>query len=234
MTYLQLCQRLRQEAELPGTGPSSVTGQTGQFKRLVDWIAASWRDIQNYHPDWRWMRRPFSFNTVAGTDQYASGDVTDVDATGPITRFARWWWEDAEDPPLAYLQSAGVAQQYRLIALPWEHWKWLYRFGAQTNQPPIHVSVDPQNRLCLGPKPDAVYVVTGEFQRSPQELTIDADTPEMPVQYHDLIWAWGLEKYAANAVAAELVARAQLESTRLMSRLEHNQRPAMSLGGPLA
>lgn len=233
MTFLELAKALRQEAEVAGTGPTTVVGQSGQLKRLVDWTIAAWQDIQNAKQHWRWMRRPFTLNTVANDDSYAYADATDVDATGAIARFSRWWAHDEDDQFLCYLQSAGVAQQYRLIYTPWENFKYLYRFGSQTASPPIYVSVDHSNNLVLGPKPDAVYVVTGDFQRSMQTLAADADIPEMPVAYHMLIVYRAMEKYGANSVAAEIFARAQLESARLMGALEMNQLPMMGMAEPL-
>lgn len=233
MTFLELAQKLFRECEVPGSAPSAVTGQTGQQRRLVDWTADAWNDIQNYSEAWRWMRRPFTFNTVASDGSYAPSDVTDVDAGSAIARFGHWWAHDLDDPYLAYLTSEGVAGQYRLIYLPWETFKWLYRFGTQTDSKPIHVSVDHQNNLVLGPKPNGIYTVTGDFQRSLQRMTADGHIPEMPTQFHELIVYWAMEKYGANSVAGEVFARAQLESARLMTALERDQLPQLSLPGPL-
>lgn len=233
MNFLQLAQFLRQECEISGVGPSTVVAQTGQLKRIVDWVATGYEDIQNKYTNWRWLRKAFTVNTVIGDGEYAFGDCTDVDATGVITRFNHWWAHDECDPYTAYLQASGVAAQYRLIYLPWEEFKWLYRFGTQNNGIPMYVSVDHQNNLCLAPKPDAVYVIGGDFQKGPQVLALDADTPEMPAAYHKLIGYYALEKYGANSVAAEVFARAQLESARLMSALSMNQLPMMGMAGPL-
>jgi len=233
MTFLELAKFLRQECEIPGTGPSTVTGQTGQLKRIVDWTAVAWKDIQNLHTNWRWMRRAFTFNTVADDDSYPYTAVTDVDAAAVISRFGHWWAHDCEDPYLAYLQSGGVGGQYPLIYLPWNDFKWLYRRGTQTASTPAYVSVDHQNNLCLGPKPNGVYVVTGDYQRSAQTLTVDADLPEMPTQYQELIGYFGMQKYGANSVAAEVFTRAQLEAARLLSALRDDQLPRMRLGEPL-
>lgn len=233
MTFLEICQRLRLECEIPGSGPTAVTGQSRELTRVISWAASAWEDIQNDRQTWRWMRRPFSLNTVVDTDSYAPTAATDVDAGAAISRFARWLVDDPEDPPLAYLQSAGVAQQFRLNWLPWEHWKWLYRFGTQNATQPIHVAVDPQNKLCLGPKPNGIYVVTGDFQRSIQVLSANGHIPEMPTQFHMLVVYHAMTKYGANSVAPEILARGQLEATRLLGALEMDQLPMLSTGGPL-
>ena len=49
MNFLSLCQRLRSEARIPGTGPSSVTGQTGELAKIVEWITTAYEDIQANH-----------------------------------------------------------------------------------------------------------------------------------------------------------------------------------------
>ena len=234
MNFLALAQKLRQECEIAGTGPADTTTQTGELQRLVSWVNDAWEDIQNKKTNWRWMRRQFTLNTVLGDGTYASSDATDVDAATTIARFGHWWAHDIYDPYLSYLQSGGVSQQYRLIWLPWEQFRWLYRVGTQNNGQPIHVSVDHKNNLCLGPAPNGVYVITGDFQRSIQSLTADADIPEMPTQFHKLIVYWAMVKYGANSVAAEILTRSQLDGARLMSALEFDQLPQPCLGDPLA
>lgn len=235
MNYLELCQKLAREAEITASMsiPAAVTGQTGQLARVVGWVSDAYKDIQRRH-DWRWMRRPFTFNTVADDDTYAFGDVTDVDTGLAIARFKRWWVNDACDPFQAYLQSGGVAGQFRLIYMPWTNFKWIYRHGTQTSNRPVHVTVDHQNNLVLGPKPNAVYVVTGDFQRGVQVLAADADEPEMPEDYHDVIWRTAIQMYGANAVAAEIFTRAQMEANKTMRTLEREQLPELELAGPLA
>ena len=46
MTFLELCRRLAREVDASGSGPSAVTGQTGENRRIVDWVASAWQDIQ--------------------------------------------------------------------------------------------------------------------------------------------------------------------------------------------
>ena len=236
MNFLALAQKVYQECKFPsGTAarPTAVTGQSGQLKRIVDWTADAYKELQRLHPNWRWMRRAFTLNTVLGDGIYAFGDATDVDVGVAISRFSRWWLNDLYDQPKSYLSSSGVSVEYRLIWLPWESFKYLYRIGTQNNGKPVHISVDPQNNLVLGPKPDGVYVVSGDFQRGVQVLAADGDTPDMPADYHDLIVYYAMEKYGANAVAAETFARARLEAHRSLRALELNQLPDICIAPPL-
>lgn len=237
MNYLAIAQMARKEAKISGSGtPTTVVGQAGQLLSVCDWVASAWKDIQRRHANWKWMRVGFTLPTVNNVDYYAYTAATDVLTAAPIARFSRWWWDDPIDSLLCYLQSGGVAGQYRLIPISWARFKQKYRFGVQqsTTGQPIEVSVDDQMNLVLGPKPNGVYVVSGYFQRGVQTLAVDADTPDMPADYHDLIAYRAIEKYGASEVAPEVFARAQLEGGRVMRALELNQWPGFSMGGPLA
>ena len=142
--------------------------------------------------------------------------------------------DDLEDRPKCYLSSGGVGGEYWLIYIPWEQFKVLYKKGTQNNGQPIHITVDNAENIVLGPKPDAVYVVSGDFQRGVQVLAADGDIPDMPTNYHDLIVYRAIEKYGANSVAPEIFNRARLEGNRIMRALELSQLPRMRFGAPLA
>ena len=235
-TYLQICADLRREASISGTGPAAVTNQTGQYLDVINWVKQAWMDIQGRHTNWRWLRSTFSINTVADDDTYAGTDCTDTIAAAVITRFSHWWPRDEDGGPnvKAYLSASGVAVEGWLTFLPWSTFRGVYRIGTQTSGPPVHYTIDPQNNLVLGPKPNAVYVVSGEYQKSGQVLAANADLPEMPAQFHDLIWCEALRSYAYKQAAPESLTRAIARGNKLMRQLETNQLPEWGTGGPLA
>lgn len=231
-TFLELTQDLRRETTDSGSGPSAVTGNSGELERFVNWTKQSWTELQQESDDWLWMRRGFTVNTVANDGEYAYGDCTDTTASAVISRFARWYkgrydWK-------CYLSSAGVSGEYFLQWLDWEDFKFLYRKGTQTSGQPIHVSVDPSQKFVLGPKPSAVYVVSGDYQMGPQILAANADTPEMPSRFHALIVYRAMIKYGFNSVAPEALQRASIEGGRLQAALVRDQRPPISANCSLA
>lgn len=236
MSYLSLCQDLRRECSISGTGPTATTGQTGEYLRVVTWIKNAYTEIQNRSARWRWMRSRFTVNTVADDSSYAYGDCTDSRLSAAISRFRRWWLLDDEGYSniTAYLSSGGVSGEYYLIPLDWNDFRYLYRRGTQTSGVPAHVSVDPQNNLVLGPAPSAVYVVSGEYQMSAQVLAANADTPEMPSDFHQLIVYEAMRKYAGYQSAPEVMSRAVNEGNAILRDLELDQLPRMRVGGPLA
>ena len=235
-TFLELAVKGAREAGMGGTGPDAVTGLSGQHLKLVNWIADSWTDLQNRYPNWRWMRCGFTVNTVASTDSYAYTACTDVKTSTTIARFARWWANDRVNGFNCYLTSGGVSGQYRLIYVPYEEFRHLYKFGVQQSQTgqPIHVAVDYDDQIVLGPNPNAIYTVTGDFQRGPQILAANGDTPDFPSRFHDLILWRAIQRYATHMVAPEILAQSKALGDPLLRELEMSQLPQIRLGGPMA
>ena len=236
-TFLQLVQKLRRESGITSasaTGPSTVVSQTGEMGRIVDWAKDAYTDIQNRHFNWRWMRKAFTVNTVASTVEYAYTAVTDVDAAAAISRFSHWWAYDESDQWQCYLASTGVSGQYWLRWLAIEDFRRLYKHGTIQTGPPVHVAIDHKNQIALGPSPDAVYTVTGDYQRSDQILALDATVPEMPTQFHNLIVWYALESYGFYESAPEAIQRAVKMVGRQMPQLEKDQLPELGTQGPMA
>jgi len=234
MNYLELAVKARQECGASGTGPAAVTNQTGESKRIVDWAADAWTEIQNRHENWKWMRSSFTFNTVLNDDTYAFGGCTDTKTSAAIARFARWWWENLEYSFRIYLQSSGVATEGWLIPMDYEQFKRRYRFGTQNNGFPAHYTIDEDDNILLGPKPNGVYVVSGDYQRGALVLAANSDTPDMPARFHMLIVYEAMLKYAGYESAQEVWTRAMAHRGVLMRQLEGNQLPQMKLAEPLA
>lgn len=236
MTYLQLCQELRREARRTGTGPTAVTGQVGELQDMVSWAANAWTELQNDRQDWRWMRSSFTVNTTSGDDSYAYTDCTDTLTSAAIARFGRWLPTDTDGTPVfkSYLTSSGVGSEAFLGYLPWGAFRSLYKTGTQNNGPPAYFTIDPQNNLVLGPKPDGIYTITGDYQRGAQVLTANGDTPDMPSRFHQLIVYLALSKYAGSVAAPEAMYRAASEGRSMMRQLERDQLPKIGLARPLA
>jgi hypothetical protein len=233
-TYLSLCQDTRRECRVAGTGPSTVVAQVGRLGDIVAWVAQCYTEIQEAKY-WNWLRSTFTVNTVANDDTYAYGDCTDSRLSATISRFSKWWLDNRGYPNVTiYLTSAGVGSESYLIPIEWDAFRDRYRRGTQTAGQPIHITMDPQNNLVLGPKPDAIYTLNGEYQMSPQTLAADADVPEMPSRFHSLIMYRAMEKYGASNNATEVFNRGGYEGTRKMISLERDQLPGVTTSGPMA
>lgn len=235
MNYLALAQRAHRECEAAGSGPSTVVSQTGENRRLVDWVAQAYTELQQRHTNWRWLRSTWTVNATSGDDTYAATDCTDSRLSATISRFAQWWPFDERGRlnVRSYLSSAGVGTEGYLGFLDWADFRAMYKIGAQNNSTPAHFTIDPQNNIVLGPKPNGTFVVSGEYQMSAQTLDEDADTPELPADYHMLIVYLAMQKYGAAKSAVEVFQRGEYEGTRMLRMLEANQLPPISFAEPL-
>jgi len=225
MNFLELVKRARQECGIAGDGPITTVNQTREMKRLVDWTAQAWVDIQNERSDWDFLRKPVTFNTVAGQQEYAAG--SDIN----ITDFKKW----RKDSFREYLESAGEGSQQYLGQSNYTAFRDYYMFGSQRliTSMPLHISITPDRKLALGPCPDNVYVIEGEYYRRAQVLAADADVPLMDEDYHMLIVYGVMKKYGMFEVANEQISAAREEKSRLELRLINEYTPEIEMGGSL-
>lgn len=230
MNFLQLAQRLRQEVAGSGTGPSSVAGQGGELKRIVDWIATADEDIQRKHNEWRFMRAGFTVNTVANTAAYAASVCTDTATNQPITAFRSW----CKDSFKIYLQSSGLAGERPLDDIDYDAWYRLYNTATQSAGFPTEFTVLNNQAFSLGARPNAVYVVSGEYQKAVKTLAANADVPPYPDEYHLLPMYRAMMKYGRYTGATEVYQDGQNEYRRMMNEMELTQLPEFLLAGALA
>jgi len=223
MNFLELCKRVRQEAGISGTGPSSVLNQGGEMRRVVDWVISAWTEIQLTRKNWMWMRGSFSFQTVANDHDYSASEA-DIAA-----RFRMW---DRTTLRL-YKTSEGVANEFYIPFISYHDYLMVYMTGTQTPTRPVCFTVAPDMKLLLGPKPDGEYTVRGDYWKASQTLAADEDIPEMPEEYHLYIVAAALEKYALYESATEVLARARQDKRFYKNQVEATQLPPMEMAEPL-
>lgn len=220
MTFLQLCQRLRSEADIAGSGPISVTGQSGDYARIVNWISDAYQDIQDLRNDWWFLRDSFSFNCTIGTASYPKSTITNL---------ANW----KGDSLRVYLSTIDDEQWL-------EYWDWgtfrdAHLRGSNTNVTgrPIDFAVDPDRNIVLWPVPDNTYTITGECFKMPYTMAADSDTPVFD-RFHMAIVFSALMRYAASISDATLYAHGQREYKRLIDKLYREQSPVIRAGAALA
>lgn len=228
MNFLLLCQRLRQEAGLSGSGITTTVDQTGISKQTVDWINTAYIDVLSQHANWRFMQETFSFDTTASKREYSIAEtgVTDLEK-----------WKDNEYGSFrVYLTSSGVANEQYMYPLIWEDYRQMYLYGATRTAEglPSYFSVHPDKSLDFYLVPDNIYTITGEYFKVPAELSGDADIPIIPSQFHMIIVWRALMFYAGFDAANEKYATGKTEYKKLLMRLEFDQLPQMTFGGPLA
>ena len=222
MNFLQLVTRTMEKCSATGA-PATVVSQTGERLRFVNWVNEAWQDIQQVNRQWNWMVGEFTFQTVAATREYTT-------ATIGLTNFSQW----STDTFRAYLTSVGSASELYMHQLDYPSFRDAYMFGTQTQGLPDVFAIRPAtSALLLGPIPDAIYTVYGEYFKSASLMALDADTPGMPDPYHMAIVHGARMKYASYENAPEVWVEADRDYRRIIADLQFLQ-PEIAVCGALA
>ena len=139
MTFLELCQRVAEESgTVAGGQPTTVTGQSGRLKTIVQWTAEAYQRIQTMRSTWLWLETEFAEQTIAGTARYTP-------ASWGFTRFAGWMVSgDETDPGFSiYAQTIGAADEGPLSFLAWRNWYVTQTRGVRENAKPIYFTISP-------------------------------------------------------------------------------------------
>lgn len=228
MNYLELARRVaRESGTVPGENqPASVVGATGRLGKIAAWTNTAWEDIQRERKDWLWMEGDGTVTTVVGVDAY-----------DPITRqraMIATREYGAASGVTCYKASDGVANEGHLRWLPWPVWRERFVVGPQVNGSPEYVSEDPQGRMRIGPAPDAEYVIRFRYRKTPQSLSTDSDTPEMPAAHHIAIVWTALIYLGTDDEATGQLALWERFRTRAMHDLYREQTPPLSFASDFA
>lgn len=230
--FLALAQKVASDSGVvSGTQPSTCQNQTGLLGKIVRWTADAWRQIQNAENAWRFMFGEFTGNTLANTPRYTP-------ASWNITDHAEWIHdrEMLNDHPYSiYSVALGVSDETRLTEIDFEQWRQSYNRGVQTVGKPRYYAISPANEFCLAPMPDGIYTVKGVYRKAPQVLSADADIPNFPDRFHDLITYRARLLLAEHDEAGFALTTAAGEDARLMADLRRDQLPTLVIrGGTLA
>jgi len=207
MDFLTLCQRLRQETGIADSGPSSVTGQAGDMKRLVDWINESWLRIQSSQASWNWM-------WLQSTATATVGDAV-LTLASDVER-------------VAYLRVG----DYTLTEIDYDTYRQTYQ--TLSDGRPTGYAVRPDGVFVFNTLPDHAYNVVYEYYSTPAYLVNNIDVPAIPQRFHMLI-VWGaLMEYALFDEAVELAQKARINYEQIYAELVRDQSQEIQLPGAIA
>lgn len=197
-TFLQIVQAVGRDSGTTSTAAplATVVGATGRWLKIVQFVIQAWLDIQNARTDWQWMIRETEKALADGTRRYTA-------AGWSITRFSAWV-QDQDSDDLTYRPFSirdpdlGLADESALYQIDYRVWRDRYGRGDQSQeQRPTCYAISPAREVCVGPVPDQEYTLRFEYRLAPQILAADADTPELPAEFHDVI------KWKAQLLLAE-------------------------------
>lgn len=228
MNFLQLCQAVAEDSGTVAGVPSftTVTGVSGRVRQVVGWTRNAYIDIQNERNDWLWMRSEFEHALTIDQIAY-TGAQLGVDDLGS-------WLHDVPAVGfrnLSIYTSGEQEQEGELIEIPYELFRQRYQRGSHDHNKPTEWAISPRNELLFGNKPDAAYIVRGEYRMRAEELENDTDTPTMPEQYHRVIVQEALRLMARSDEAFQPLGVLAQQYERLRNALVRDQTPPMKFGG---
>lgn len=200
MNFLELAQETRRLSGVGGTGPANVETASGMELKIVNYVKNAWIDIQSHPKNWRWMWEDYEVDlqpgpgtqplqTILNTRTYQLVDCDNV-------RVGTFY---------SYRTALGVTDRQRMTWVPWRRFRDRHRAVDESANRPIQVSREPTGSLVLYPKPDAVYSIEFECFHRPHDLVTNSDTPEMPVEYHQLIVYEALKRFGKGESAEEVI-----------------------------
>lgn len=220
-TYLELVQDLaRESGSMDPSNITTVTGLTGRSAKMANWVKQAWTNIQNSRRDWGWMVCEFTDTLIPGTAVYTANSFN-------LTRFSRWAVDRHWYMPLSLRDdSIGLSDEHEIPQISYEEWRSLYGRGDQTDQHrPTVWAISPKNELVFGAYPDDDYTVRGQYVKGPQILAANADIPEMPERFHQLIMWEALRLLMLHDGAFNEASFPTQEMAILRQELEFDQLP---------
>lgn len=211
MNWLQIARRIRKECDLAGndTTPATIAGQTGEMASVVNWMADSWRTIQQAKL-WGWMWEQASLTLAA--------DASTITATVSARRYDKESMLNGSD---------------QLTYIPWQEFRGSYPPSTITTGTPYEWTVRPDRSLAFNAKPADDLSLTVERYKEAQEIGADTDEPDMPADLHMAI-VWGaVMLYAGFDEAGGLYQHAKSEYKRLLGSMALDELPDFDLGAPL-
>lgn len=227
MNFLELCQELRSEAGIAGSGPVSTVAQTGELLKVVNYVKKAYRDIQDRRQDWDFLRDSFSFTTTVDKGEYSKSEANVSDL--------RNWHLSLKNPFRCSLTSAGYADETFLVNKSWDVFQRVYLLGANRDAKgkPLYYAIKPDKSIIFWPVPDNVYTISGEYFKVAQTFSGDLSVPVFN-DHHMAIVYEALKRYAAYESEAALYTEAVRERNRLVTKLEADYAPRPYTGGPIA
>lgn len=196
MTYLEIVQRAWRLVPMNGVEPTSIATPTSlsqEGRVLLDMINDAWTTLKNEREDWKFFRESINFNTQADKQLYTTSDLTVNNAK--IADIVRW------DRNGFRFQQKSDADDIGLTCIHEGDFEKLYTRSGPYNVDKGHPSVitvleDDSRTLRVYPVPDGAYTVYGRFWYTSGEFSADADTPDLPDDFHMMlvwkgVWAMG-------------------------------------------
>lgn len=200
-TFLRICQQVAEDAGIAGK-LSSVTGQTGEFLRVVNWVKRANTEIDGLWFNWNYLHTTHAFITIK--------DVRDYPA--PVDH--NYW--DIKTFKIPALET-------NLLSLSYTRHK-VDPSTPVKNQPSIF-TVLPSQSVRFIDIPDDAYGITADYWRKSKELVNNDDEPRIPETFRDIIVYKALSYYANYESADEVKVQAIENYAKRLDQLQSRELP---------
>lgn len=213
MTYLELVGELHRECGCAGVAPTTVISQSGEAKRLVNWIRRANLYVQRLWANWKFLRCEYS-------KTLADGDSTAAAPTVP-NAIGRGMW----DYDTFFITEVGDTIKQPLVVQEWDKVKTEV-FDTDTGVP-WRVIVMPDNSLKFDPPSNDAHTITAEFYRQPiiDELAANDDESAIPEEFQEIILARGMIFYSNYENAPEIKQQGEETYEETLARMENSELP---------
>ncbi len=225
-TFVELCQRVRQECGVGGDGPTTTIGQTGVLKKIVDRTARAWVDIQTSKPYWRFLRRTLSFPLVVGQPTYTISEATPT-GFGLETM-------DKFDEQSCFIYDVDASDETPLLWIDFQRFRRDFR--TLTDGRPTQCYLGPLGIVGFNRNPDQAYTITLDYWKTAELLENPDDIPALPEQFIDVIVWKSVMMFAGNEMATDLwsYARTQYVAQYLQLFIDQTDAPRIRRDYPIA
>ena len=211
MTFLEICQKVREKVAVSGQGPSTVVAQTGSMLRVINCVVEAWREIQSSSDSWKFMQKSGTLSLVLGTQLYSLATLV---AANPL-------YGEVMTDTLKFIDGN------RLEFVDYDRWEAdSIDIGTLTGKP-TQWTQDADLALLFYPIPDADFSLRFRYSRAPQVLAANADIPVCPAAFHMAIVYRAAILYAELDEAQELLRGFLPEYQTWMAKMEADQLPSV-------
>jgi hypothetical protein len=205
LNFLNLTKRLLQICGVAGT-ISTISNQTGELLRLVNYIEDAYQDVLNYSDHWNFLWSSFSAE-VSGTEF----TLTDLG----ITEFNRFDYTTirGNSKPLTYL--------------PYHEFKHTSTLGECFWNTSEVFTITPDKKI----KFNSIFTGTlsGEYYKSPSIVSTDEDIPLIPEQFQMIIVYRAAMFYAVYTAEPDKYTDAFANYDKILNRMIINETPMLTV-----
>jgi hypothetical protein len=172
-TFLNICQTLHSDFRIGGT-LSTVSGQTGMLKRVVDAVVWADREIQRSKTNWKFLWSEWSIVLVPAISEYSPPDLL-----GSFDETSFWYEQGSDDSyQIPFVNYRTFRDSYKAI------------YSTDQGGTPEVITIRPDGKISILPKPSTEEdgkEISSEYWKKPADLSNDDDVSAIPEQFHDAI-----------------------------------------------